>query len=71
MTVHTYEGIVEGGAIRLSGDATLPEQTKVYVVVPDASDVLLRRIVSPRLARPEQMVDFTLEVREASSDAGV
>ena len=70
MAVVTYEGIVEGGQIRIQGDARLPEHTRVYVVVPDAPDARLPRLASPRLARPEQVEDFRLEVREAP-DAGV
>ena len=34
MTVMTYEGIVEHGQIRLKSDIRLPEQAKVYVIIP-------------------------------------
>ena len=35
MTLTTYEGIVEKGKIRLKTDVNLPENAKVYVIVPD------------------------------------
>ena len=35
MRVATYEAFVESGQIRLPADLRLPENTKVYVVVPD------------------------------------
>jgi antitoxin component of MazEF toxin-antitoxin module len=36
MSVTTYQGTVENGRVRLAGDVRLPENAKVYVVVPDA-----------------------------------
>lgn len=35
MSVTTYQGTVENGQVRLAGDIRLPENTRVYVVVPD------------------------------------
>jgi broad specificity polyphosphatase/5'/3'-nucleotidase SurE len=35
MSVTTYQGVVENGRVRLAGDIRLPENAKVYVVVPD------------------------------------
>jgi hypothetical protein len=35
MSVTTYQGTVENGQVRLAGDIHLPENAKVYVVVPD------------------------------------
>jgi hypothetical protein len=35
MSVTTYQGTVEDGQVKLAGDVRLPENTKVYVVVPD------------------------------------
>ena len=34
MNVVTIEGVVEHGQIRLNSDIQLPDNTKVYVVVP-------------------------------------
>ena len=36
MTLSTFEGIVENGQIRLRDNVTLPENTKVYVIIPEA-----------------------------------
>jgi hypothetical protein len=66
MSATTFEGVVEQGQIRLDSDVSLPEGTRVYVVVPgieiERKEV---QLYSPRLARPEQIADFTLEVVEA------
>ncbi len=35
MAVTTYQGVVENGRVRLAGDVRLPENARVYVVVPD------------------------------------
>ena len=69
MGIVTLEGVVEQGQIRLKDDIRLPEKTKVYVIVPDIQIKRGARIFSPRLARPDQAVDFEMEVLEESSDA--
>jgi len=35
MSVTTFQGIVDNGQVRLAADVHLPENAKVYVVVPD------------------------------------
>ena len=35
MDVKTFHGTIEKGQVRLAADVFLPENTKVYVVVPD------------------------------------
>lgn len=67
MSVMTFEGFVEDGQIRLSDEVALPENTKVYVVVPDAPRPTVR-IWSPRLANPAQISSFSMEVTEVSED---
>jgi len=69
MGVMTLEGIVEDGQIRLKSNVRLPERTKVYVVVPDIQVERVVRVVSPRLAHPEQATDFKMGVFENTSDA--
>ena len=63
MGAQTFEGVVEHGRIRLNSEVHIPEGSKVYVLVPgmeaEPGPVHLR---SPRLARPEQAVDFEMEV---------
>lgn len=68
MSVATFEGMVENGQIRLKSDIYLPDKTKVYVIVPEIQIEQVARIFSPRLARPEQAVDFKLMVVEESTD---
>ncbi len=47
MAISTFEGIVENGQIRLRDDVTLPEHTKVYVVIPDVETVLVKASSRP------------------------
>lgn len=71
MSTVTYEGIVEGGRIRLKGDVHLPENARVYVVVPDVGVERVARLATPHLVDREQAQDFTMEVVEESTDGGV
>jgi hypothetical protein len=69
----TFEGIVVDGGIRLHGNVELPENTRVFVVVPDAAPTAKSpRIHSPRLAHPERAKDFEMEVLlDEAHDASV
>ena len=69
MAILTVEGIVENGQIRLRDQVTLPEHTKVYVVIPDMETAPQAHLYSPRLVHPEQAADFTKQVFEVSADA--
>jgi len=71
MALLTFEGIVENGQIRLTDNVTLPEHTRVYVVIPDARDATQARVHSPRLAHPQQAADFVKQIREVGPDARV
>ena len=71
MRVTTVEGTVENGLVRLPADVRLPENAKVYVVVPGVEERVALYIGGPRLAHPEQAVDFEKEVIEESPDAGL
>lgn len=72
MRVVTFEGVVENGQIKLTTtNVRLPENTKVYIVVPEMQIEQSARIVSPRLVHPEQAADFKMEIVEESTDAGV
>jgi hypothetical protein len=64
MKVETYEGIVENGQIRLPPNVSLPENAKVYVVVPGIETPHGGYIGSPRLVHPEQAADFSKEIIE-------
>ena len=71
MALFTVEGVVANGQIRLRDDVTLPEHTKVYVVIPEMETAPQAHIPSPRLAHPEQAVDFVKEIIEVSADAAL
>jgi hypothetical protein len=71
MGVATFEGVVEEGRIRLKTSVRLPDNTKVYVVVPAIQIERSAHIFSPRLAHPEQAADFELEVIQESPDASI
>jgi hypothetical protein len=62
MGVTTLECIVENGQIRLPSTVRLPENAKVYVVIPDAEVQAGAYIGSPRLVHPEQAADFEKKV---------
>ena len=69
MSISTFEGIVVNGGIRLQSKVTLPEKTRVYVVVPDFEAESRARVYSPRLVHPEQAGDFAKKVVEDAADA--
>ena len=68
MSVITFEGVVEDGKIHLKTNIQLPDNTKVYVIVPDVQIQQAARVLSPRLAHSEQVADFKMEVVEESAD---
>ena len=70
MSILTLEGVVEDGHIRLNPPVSLPERTRVYVIVPDVPAIQAARMPSPRLADPAQAGAFRLEVIEIDG-AGV
>ena len=69
MAIFTFEGRVENGLIRLPDDLTLPEHTKVYVVIPDSADARQARVYSPRLRYPAQAAAFAKQIVEVRPDA--
>ena len=71
MTITTYDGVVEEGKIRLKTGIRLPDNTKVYVVVPDTQTKKTARVTSPRLADRKKVADFTMEISEDNSNASV
>ncbi|MGZ9222410.1 MAG: hypothetical protein ACXW4Q_09895 [Anaerolineales bacterium] len=67
MAVKTYEGVVEKGKIRLKPDVKLPENIKVYVVVPELQIEKKKtaRVLTPRLVHRRQASDFKMKVDKA------
>lgn len=66
MATLTVEGLVENGRIRLPDTVTLPEHTKVYVVIPDVEAATMARSSSPWLRHREQARDFAKQVMEVT-----
>ncbi len=65
----TYEATVRDGCVVLPEDAHIPDNTRVYVVVP-ASNVAERvRMMSPRLVHRDDVRDFTMQVEREGDDA--
>ncbi|HEY4689082.1 MAG TPA: hypothetical protein VIK33_07200 [Anaerolineae bacterium] len=71
MSVVTLEGIVEHNQIRLLDNVQLPDNTKVYVIVPGIEIERAAHVYSPRLALREQASDFKMENVEGPADADV
>jgi hypothetical protein len=71
MKVTTYQAVIENGQIKLPVDAALPENATVYVVIPDPGQSYVPRVASPRLAHPEQVSEFQMEIIEGTSNAGL
>jgi hypothetical protein len=71
MGVFALEGVVDCGLVRLPPNVHLPDKTKVYILVTASNDRKRPRVVSPRLAHPEQAVDFVMEVSEERDNASV
>ena len=71
MSFITLEGVVDNGEIRLTSNVRLPENTKVYVIVPDFEIEQVARIHSPQLAEPQQAADFKMEIIEEPPSASV
>jgi hypothetical protein len=74
MPLTAIEGVVENGTIRLRENVSLPEKTRVLVIVDGfsgAGATATVRVASPRLAHPEQARDFRKQVVEAPGDGGL
>lgn len=67
----TYESIIQNGRVRLTPSAEIPEETRVYVLVPDPETRPTMHVASPRLVHPEQAKDFELQVIEDPADISV
>jgi len=68
MSISTFEGTVENGQIRLRDNVTLPENSKVYMIIPDFEAAPQAYVSSPRLVHPEQASDFTKQIVEVVAD---
>jgi virulence-associated protein VagC len=71
MSVVAVEGVVHHGMVRLPADLRLPENARVYVVVPMQTASPQPRIVSPRLKHPQDIIDFQMEIVEEPANAAL
>ena len=71
MAVVAYEAIVENGQIRLTTPVQLPNQTKVYVIVPEGTASPSAAIWGPRLVHAEDAQAFRMEVHPETPDAAL
>jgi hypothetical protein len=73
MAVTTYEGVVEKGKIRLKAGVKLPENAKVYVVVPDLKTDRKKvlQILSPHVVHREDAARFKMTVTEEKPNARI
>lgn len=58
----TYEATVQDGRVVLPEDAHIPDNTRIYVVVPADADSSRVRMMSPRLVHPNEAENFTMQV---------
>lgn len=71
MKATAYHAIIENGQVKLIDAVSLPEHSRVNIVVPDASGAAVLRVGSPKLADPERARDFRMEVSEEPPNAGL
>jgi hypothetical protein len=65
MKVLSFEGLVENGCINLPVGISIPDNTKVYVIVPSIPNDDEKRIIrvsSPRLANPEDAKKLVMKL---------
>ena len=67
----TYEGVVENGHVTLPPDVDIPDETRVYVLVPEVNTQRTLQILTPRLVDQTQAKDFVKEVLEETPDASL
>ncbi|MDQ6694500.1 MAG: hypothetical protein M3014_08790 [Chloroflexota bacterium] len=71
MNIVTIEGVTDQGLVRLKTEMRLPDNIKVYVVIPTMQVAGAAPVYSPRLAQPEQLEDFKMEIIEELLDTGL
>jgi hypothetical protein len=64
--VRTFVGSVKNGQIQLSEPVSLAENSRVYVVIPEAAAFDAATIRSPRLVQPSPVADFAKEIVEVT-----
>jgi hypothetical protein len=68
MSVTTYEVTVENGQIQLPEHIQLPENAKIYIVVPNVKTPKVAHVNTPHPVQPQQQVNFTQEILDDFPD---
>jgi hypothetical protein len=71
MSLTTYEATIKNGCVQLPENVSLPENMKVYVLVPGVANDETSKLRSPRLVDSGKAVDFQKELIPGNSDAVV
>ena len=71
MSLTTFEATIKNGCVQLPENISLPENTKVYVLVPGVTSDETARLRSPRLVNSEKAADFQKKLITGTIDAGV
>jgi hypothetical protein len=58
----TEESMVESGDVTLPAEEEISDETGVNVLLPDLDPQRTYKVMSPRLAHPEQAKDFVKQV---------
>ena len=64
MNLIAFEGVVNNGQIKLPPNVQLPDNAKVFVIVPEIKPQPVVHIFSPHLANLSRSSDFVMEVSE-------
>jgi hypothetical protein len=67
----TYEGVVENGYVRLPPNVEIPDETRVYILVPNIDTHRTLQILSPRLVDRGQAKDFVKEIIDETPNASL
>jgi hypothetical protein len=69
MKASTDEVIVENGQFAPPEAVQVPEQEIIHILLPELEENRTYRMMSPRLAHPEQAAEFVMKVTEEPPDA--
>jgi len=69
MQIPPSEATVENGRLACPEAVQLPEQEIIHILLPELQENRKYRMMSPRLAHPEQAAEFVKEVVEETPDA--
>lgn len=71
MNVTAVEGTVENGQIKLPANVHLPDNAKVYIVIPNPVVAPVVHAGSPRFVHAGDAASFEKQVIQETPDAGI